>query len=84
MELFYGKFGSNNIFKPKGKIVNSQNWVNKYLFNTGDIIGQYISDANLEIFNEMILKNDPKLLTYLSEDVKVTVQQFISLEQSKI
>jgi len=43
------------------------------LFNTGDIIGQYISDANLEIFNEMILKNDPKLLTYLSEDVKVTV-----------
>lgn len=43
------------------------------MFNTGNLIGQYISDANLEIFNEIVLKSDPKLSMYLSDDVKITV-----------
>jgi len=37
-----------------------------------------MSDANLEIFNEMTIKNDPKLVNFLTEDISELVKVFNS------
>jgi hypothetical protein len=72
MELFFGKFGINNIQKPHSKLYDYQQWISQYLVKTGAFIGHFVSDANLEIFNELFLNK--QLCSYLSPEISQLVE----------
>lgn len=73
-ELFYGKFGANSLLKPPSGIAQYQTWVDRYLIRTGYFVQHFLHDQNLEILNELHVKNDPKLIAFLSPEISELVR----------
>lgn len=69
MDLYYGKIGVNNIFKPKGRIDVYQLWIQSYLVKTGWFVSNFFEDNNIEVLGEMVIKNDPRLLSCVESGI---------------
>jgi len=69
MELFYGKIGANNIFVPRGRIDIYYLWIRYYLAKTGWFVSQFLEDNNLEVLQELVIKNDFRLTNCLEPAV---------------
>jgi hypothetical protein len=69
MELFYGKIGVNNILVPRGRIDIYQLWIQHYLVKTGWFIANFLEDNNLEVLQELVIKNDSRLLNCIESGI---------------